>query len=77
MKSPIIKRSLVLNGHPTSISLEEEFFDGLKEIAGVQEKTVAGLVEDIDKQRHIGGLSSAIRLFVLSHYRSRPAMIIG
>ncbi|MDO9354033.1 MAG: ribbon-helix-helix domain-containing protein [Solirubrobacteraceae bacterium] len=71
MKSAIMKRSIILNGHKTSISLEETFLDGLKEIAGLQEKTVTGLVEDIDNQRHNGSLSSAIRLFVLSHYQGQ------
>ena len=71
MKSGIIKRSIALNGHKTSVSLEEDFFDGLKEIAGLQDKKVADLVAEIDKQRQTGNLSSAVRLFVLSHYQSQ------
>lgn len=71
MKSGIIKRSIVLNGHKTSVSLEEEFFDGLKEIAALHEKPISDLVTEIDRQRQTGNLSSALRLFVLSHYQNQ------
>ena len=69
MKSPVVKRSIVLAGHKTSVSLEDAFWEGLKEIAKVQRKTLSDLVGGIDTEREHGNLSSAIRLFVLDHYR--------
>lgn len=71
MKSPVIKRSIVIAGHKTSVSLEDAFWDGLKEIAAAQRTTLSELVAAIDGGRHHGNLSSAIRLYVLDHYRSR------
>ena len=70
MKSPVIKRSIVIAGHKTSVSLEEAFWKGLKEIATARDMTLSELVASIDTGRHQGNLSSAIRLFVLDHYRS-------
>jgi predicted DNA-binding ribbon-helix-helix protein len=71
MKSPVVKRSIVLAGHKTSVSLEDDFWKGMKEIAKAQRKTLSDLVGGIDTQRAHGNLSSAIRLFVLSHYQQR------
>ncbi len=71
MKSPVVKRSIVIAGHKTSVSLEDEFWKGLKEIAASRSMTLSDLVASIDGGRHQGNLSSAIRLFVLNHYRSR------
>ena len=71
MKSPVVKRSIVLAGHKTSVSLEDAFWNGLKEIAGRRLMTLSTLVDSIDAQRQHGNLSSAIRLFVLDYYRSR------
>jgi predicted DNA-binding ribbon-helix-helix protein len=71
MKSPVVKRSIVIAGHKTSVSLEDAFWKGLKEIADEQEKTLSDLVASIDSQRKHGNLSSAIRLFVLDHYRGQ------
>ena len=71
MKSPIIKRSIMLADHKTSVSLEDEFWRGLKEIAGKRLVTLSSLIETIDAQRQNGNLSSALRLFVLNHYRGR------
>ena len=62
MKSPVVKRSIVLAGHKTSVSLEDAFWAGLKEIAGKRLMTVSDLV--IDSQRQKDNLSSALRLFV-------------
>ena len=75
MKSPVIKRSIVIAGHKTSVSLEDAFWKGLKEIADDREVTLSDLVSSIDTDRQHGNLSSAIRLFVLDYYRnhSRPA----
>jgi predicted DNA-binding ribbon-helix-helix protein len=69
MKSPVVKRSIVIAGHKTSVSLEDAFWKGLKEIADQNEQTLSDLVASIDSQRKHGNLSSAIRLFVLDHYR--------
>jgi predicted DNA-binding ribbon-helix-helix protein len=71
MKSPVVKRSIVLRGHKTSVSLEDEFWKGLKEIAGKRLMTLSTLVDGIDVQRQQGNLSSALRLFVLDFYRSQ------
>ena len=69
MKSPVVKRSIVIAGHKTSVSLEDAFWKGLKEIANGRELTLSDLVASIDTDRRHGNLSSAIRLFVLDHYR--------
>jgi predicted DNA-binding ribbon-helix-helix protein len=71
MKSPVVKRSVVIAGHKTSVSLEEAFWSGLKDIAYADQLTVQELVSKIDEGRRDGNLSSAIRLFVLDHFRSR------
>jgi predicted DNA-binding ribbon-helix-helix protein len=71
MKSPVIKRSIVIAGHKTSVSLEDAFWKGLKEIAQVQRATLSDLVAAIDTQRQVGNLSSASRLFVLEHFQAR------
>jgi predicted DNA-binding ribbon-helix-helix protein len=70
MKSSIIKRSVVIEGHKTSISLEDAFWHGLKEIARAQQATLSNIVAEIDKTRQQGNLSSAIRLFVLDRVRA-------
>jgi predicted DNA-binding ribbon-helix-helix protein len=71
MKSPVVKRSIVIAGHKTSVSLEDAFWKGLKEIAGGRDLTLSDLVASIDTDRHQGNLSSAIRLFVLDHFRGQ------
>jgi predicted DNA-binding ribbon-helix-helix protein len=71
MKSPITKRSIVLAGHKTSVSLEDQFWTALKDIAASRHMTLSNLVASIDSERKHGNLSSAIRLFVLDHYRAR------
>jgi predicted DNA-binding ribbon-helix-helix protein len=70
MKSQVIKRSIVIAGHKTSVSLEEAFWRSLKEIARERGITLSELVASIDSGRRHGNLSSAIRLFVLDHYRA-------
>jgi len=70
MKSPVVKRSIVIAGHKTSVSLEEAFWRGLKDIAAGRHKTLSDLVGTIDAERQQGNLSSAIRLFVLDHYQA-------
>ena len=71
MKSPVVKRSIVIAGHKTSVSLEDAFWRGLKEIAAARNMTLSDLVASIDGGRRQGNLSSAIRLFVLDYYRSQ------
>jgi predicted DNA-binding ribbon-helix-helix protein len=73
MKSQIAKRSIVIEGHKTSVSLEDAFWTTLKDIAHERGQTLSQLIAAIDKERHQGNLSSAIRLFVLARYR--PATI--
>jgi predicted DNA-binding ribbon-helix-helix protein len=70
MNSPVVKRSIVIAGHKTSVSLEDAFWQSLKQIAADRELTLSDLVATIDTDRHGGNLSSAIRLFVLDHYRA-------
>jgi predicted DNA-binding ribbon-helix-helix protein len=71
MKSPVIKRSIVIAGHKTSVSLEDAFWQGLKDIAISRHITLSELAATIDNGRPHGNLSSAIRLFVLNHYQAR------
>src|SRR4249920_4200201 len=71
MKSPVVKRSIIIAGHKTSVSLEDAFWKGLKEIARARGLTLSELVETIDSERTQGNLSSAIRLLVLDHYHSQ------
>ena len=71
MKSPIVKRSIVIGGHKTSVSLEDAFWQGLKEIALGQRNTLSNTVAEIDRARQQSNLSSAIRLFVLDRLRAQ------
>jgi len=71
MKSPVVKRSIVIAGHKTSVSLEDAFWKCLKEIASARDMTLSDIVATIDTERQQGNLSSAIRLFVLDYYRSQ------
>jgi len=71
VNSPVSKRSIVIAGHKTSVSLEDEFWDSLKEIASERGTTPAALVTAIDADRQHVNLSSAIRLFVLGFYRDQ------
>lgn len=70
MKSQVVKRSIVIAGHKTSVSLEDAFWASLKEIANGQNITLSDLVATIDTGRRQGNLSSAIRLYILDHYRA-------
>jgi predicted DNA-binding ribbon-helix-helix protein len=69
VKSPVAKRSLVIGTHKTSITLESPFWEALKKIAASEAITPGQLVARIDADRQHANLSSAIRLFVLDHYR--------
>lgn len=77
MKSPVVKRSIVIAGHKTSVSLEDAFWKGLKDIANNREMTLSDVVATIDTDRRQGNLSSAIRLFVLDHYRAQIGEVRG
>ena len=70
MKSTIIKRSIIVDGHKTSICLEDAFWSSLKEIAQAQGATVSQTVTEIDKTRQYSNLSSAVRIFVLDRVRT-------
>ena len=71
MNSVNIKRSIVRNGQKTSVSLENEFWEGLRQIADAQKSKVSALVQLIDRERTNRNLSSAIRIFVFNHFRER------
>ena len=73
MKSLVVKRSVVVAGHKTSVSLEDAFWNGLKEIASGRNITLSALVTAVDSKRPQSNLSSAIRLFVLDFYRNQLA----
>ena len=70
-KSRVIKRSVLVGGHKTSISLEDVFWSGLREIARERNVHLSRLVGEIDFERRHANLSSAIRLFVFGRYRRR------
>ena len=71
MKSLVVKRFVVIDGHKTSVSVEDAFWSQLKEIAHVDHATMSDMVGNIDKLRRHSNLSSAIRLFVLDRIRTR------
>ena len=73
MKSAVVKRSIVISGHKTSVSLEDQFWICLKAIAKNHNATLSALVADIESNRQFGNLSSAIRLFVLEHIRAQAS----
>jgi predicted DNA-binding ribbon-helix-helix protein len=71
MKSSVVKRSTIVAGHKTSVSLEDAFWNDLRKIATEREMTLSDLVSKINSERQYGNLSSAIRLFVLDFYRDQ------
>jgi predicted DNA-binding ribbon-helix-helix protein len=75
MKSAIVKRSVVIAGQKTSVSLEDSFWSALKEVAREQKMPLRELITGIDAQRSVGNLSSALRLFVLDHFRALAARV--
>ena len=76
MKSLVVKRSVMINRHKTSVSLEEPFWSGVKEIAHSERATLSELLARIDGTRERGNLSSAIRLFVLDQVRTNGKLRI-
>jgi predicted DNA-binding ribbon-helix-helix protein len=77
MNSTVVKRSIVIAGHKTSVSLEDAFWKALKEIAIGRGTTLSNLVTSIDVERRQGNLSSCLRLFVLDFYRYRLIEVVG
>ena len=73
MKSSVIKRSIVISGHKTSVSLEDAFWKTFREIADRRHMTLSELAAVIDSGRQLGNLSSAIRLYVLAFYRDQAS----
>jgi len=73
-KSAIVKRSIELHGHKTSVSLEDQFWDGLRDIAERTRTPLPALLQTIDAQRGYANLSSAIRVYVLEHHRSAAGL---
>ncbi len=71
MKSAIAKRSVVISGHKTSVSLEEPFWSAVQSIAEAQQMTVSSLLRKINLERRQSNLSSAIRIFVLEQVRAQ------
>lgn len=77
MKSAIAKRSVVLDRHKTSISLEDDFWNGIREIADRKKMKLTDLLAQIDADRSHSNLSSAIRVFVLNEMRAQAGMPAG
>ncbi|HWV96189.1 MAG TPA: ribbon-helix-helix domain-containing protein [Xanthobacteraceae bacterium] len=75
----VVKRSVIVGGHKTSVSLEDAFWDSLRDIAARDGVSLSSQLAAIDLHRKTGNLSSAIRLFVLDYFRSRAVsmMMIG
>jgi predicted DNA-binding ribbon-helix-helix protein len=71
MKSLVVKRSIMVAGHRTSVAIEDAFWQALKEIAASRGMTLSDLVTNIDTERQHDNLSSAIRVFVLEYFRRR------
>src|SRR5437588_11075939 len=71
MQSSVVKRSVVIGDHKTSISLEDAFWASLKEIAASRQRTQSGLLTEINGHRQTANLSSATRLFVLQFFQNR------
>lgn len=71
MKSAVVRRSIRIHGRKTSVSLENEFWNGLREIAHFENTSVSALVDRINEERDNVNLSSAIRIFVYNQFQSR------
>jgi predicted DNA-binding ribbon-helix-helix protein len=72
-KSSVIKRSIVIDRHKTSVSLEDAFWNALRDIARGRGETLSHLIASIDANRQAANLSSALRVFVLRHYMDQSA----
>jgi predicted DNA-binding ribbon-helix-helix protein len=76
MNSSVKKRSIVIGSHKTSISLEDNFWACLRQIARERATTASELIGMVDSTRNGGNLSSTIRVFVLDHYRNSVASTV-
>ena len=68
-----VKHSVTLRGHRTSVSLEDAFWQAFRRIARDRDRTINGLMAEIDAGRGDVGLASAIRVFVLEELQNRSA----
>ena len=68
-KSAISKRSIFINGHKTSVSLEDDFWHGLHDVARSKSAPINEIVAQIDRDRDNANLSSAIRVFVFNQLK--------
>lgn len=66
---PLIKRSISLSGHRTSLSLEREFWDVLETVAAERDQSLASLIGEIDASRGVEPLASSARVWVLRTLR--------
>lgn len=70
-----VKRSFSIRGHRTSISLEEPFWEALREAATRERLSLAALIARIDESRGKAGLSSAVRVWILDDVRRGSAVV--
>lgn len=70
-----VKRSFSIRGHRTSISLEQPFWEALKQAATRERIPLAGLIARIDEQRGAAGLSSAVRVWILDYVRTAGTVV--
>ncbi|MCY3829665.1 MAG: ribbon-helix-helix domain-containing protein [Rhodospirillaceae bacterium] len=70
MTDPVVKRSVTIRGHRTSVSLEAPFWEALRDIAAADGRSLAGLIAEIDEEA-AGNLSSALRVYVLKRLQER------
>ena len=73
MKSLVRRHSIIVDGHKTSITLEEAFWTASKEIAHERGESLRHLIASINANRQFANLSSAIRLYVLWYYQDKSA----
>jgi predicted DNA-binding ribbon-helix-helix protein len=73
LQSLVLKRSTIIDDHRTSVSLEDDFWNALKDIAHKRSETLSDLIASIDQNREFANLSSALRVFVLQHYKDQFA----
>jgi predicted DNA-binding ribbon-helix-helix protein len=77
VNSPVKKRSIVIGHHKTSISLEDDFWTSLRQIAHSRQVTISDLIASLDAVRENSNLSSAIRVFILDHYSAMAGQSRG
>ena len=73
MKSMITKRSVMVKNHKTGVTLEDDFWQALHEIARLRRVSLSRLISSIDADREFANLSSAIRLFILKFFKEEQA----